>query len=1184
MYFKRLELVGFKSFAEKTRIKFEQGVTAIVGPNGCGKSNISDSIKWVLGEQSVKELRGSRMEDVIFNGTSSKEPINMAEVSLVLSNENKILPIDYDEIIITRRLFRSGESEYFINKIPVRLKDINDLFAGTGIGTSSYSIIEQGQIGLILSSKPEERRYIFEEASGITKFKMKKKEALRKLEHTENNLLRINDIITEVEKQIKSIERQAKKAERYKSEFESLKELDLEFSCFKYRNTNNELKAITMERRDFKIKEEEVLKIHSILSEDARLSKEAMQKVNEDIQKIQMEITELRSCADKNSYTVRINLERMEELAHLAENLKKEVGILNGKLNKRKIDLENFKNELMSIDAVKKDKERIIEEDENQIKAILKDIELFSHSVKEAKEKTVDLLALETKNKNELMKLGMEVQNKKTRSRRLKIEKENITKEKESLEIKLKDACDRMNWKDSELLAEKNNLSNFKIEIEHLENSIRTRENDIFNLKKAEESTRSRLGLLKEMDLKNEGFQKSVLAIKEEDHNILSVVDIIMSESGFENAVESVLGEFTQGLIVNEREEALRFIEFIKNRNLGRALFIINKDLGLVKPRTPKFISNDCTPITNFIKYSSKFEDIIFYLFKDAYLTNSYEDADRLYDEFHEYRFVTKDGYLKEGPKVMGGAVITAGASIIGRKENMQEMESQVYDTVRKIQIEIGKNKEDENKLTAFKEKYGHLESLLRNKESEHNSINVEIITILNEIKRANEEDAVINAELEDVSSTLDEIVKQGEELNLSLNKQESEYGAMQDEIASYENKIKEKSILKEESILKTANLKGEFAGIKISYDNICSNLEMRQSEYTDIKIDIESKNNQIRQSIEKNRYLSEENIALLEEKKILEEKMVEFKAELENLNERANAVMEQFSQKEAQLKEKENELEFIRNNIRDLEVKMSEINYRKMSLVERIKQAYETDISNFNIEIDENTDWEDVKKRIEESKERLQGLGQVNLVAIEEHKELEERYQFLTKQREDLINAKESIHKVIVKINATTRQMFSDTFQKVQVEFRNYFRMLFGGGHAEVYLLDERDILESGIEIVARPPGKKLQNIMLLSGGEKSLTAIALLFAIFKVHPSPFCILDEIDAALDESNIDRFIRVLQEFVRMSQFILITHSKKTIQMADILYGITMAEKGISKIVSVRLTDHKEAGDREEVMV
>ncbi|NQT23613.1 MAG: chromosome segregation protein SMC [Candidatus Omnitrophica bacterium] len=1185
MYFKRLEIIGFKSFANKTKLKFEPGVTAIVGPNGCGKSNISDAIKWVLGEQSAKVLRGSRMEDIIFNGTSSKEAINMAEVSLVLSNKDKVLPIDYEEVTITRRLFRSGESEYVINKMPVRLKDVNELLAGTGMGTSSYSIIEQGKIGQILSSKPEERRYIFEEASGITKYKIKKKEALRKLEHTENNLVRLNDIIGEVERQIKSIERQAKKAEKYKTDFDILKELELKFSGSKYKNINNELKAISMESLDSKKRQEELTAALKTFTVDRHSSKVLIDGISEDLQRSQHLSSETAASIEKNRHTIKVDTERIEELRIQMENLKNEIDLLEEKKRKREEDLSGGEKELVSISQVKELKQRNLDEHDKKLDSILKDIETFQSEIKSSKSKRLDLLSAQTKTKNELIKLGADIQNEKARLRRLKIERENIQGERDSLDNKAKDVNETFDSTKQALEDEKSLIGTLKKEMQELEELLKEKQQTIIALRNRKGELESKLEILKELIKNQEGFSKGVKAIRSQYQQSAVVADMITVLPGYEKAVESVLGDLAQSILVKDGGEKSELIRFIKEGNFGKANFIIREDAIRYRQRPPRPKLKECSHLMNFLKFSDDLKEAIMYLFRDTYLAASREEADEMFLKFKDRRFVTTEGYLREGPRVLAGSDTDIGASIVGRRNRVKTIDEEIARIISQIENETREEKSKEDALSQQRVKVLSEEEVIREKETEFANITAERNTLLNEIKKMEDESLVINTEIEDVTSSLSAIASKGDELNELLNKEEEESSRMEEVAQNCEKVIKERAAQKEETLVNIANLKGELSSINVSHDNISANLNMSKQECDDIKKEKDSKKMRRDSSSGRIDELTEEIKSLSEEKEVLQEKKASLESKILSLTDRKLIETEEFSKKEQIVSEKEEELEVLRNNGRDLEIKSTEIKYKKSSLIERINQAYKVELENLMVEIDENTDWDEMQERIKELKGMLDKMGPVNLVAIEEHKELEERYSFLTRQRDDLVNAKESLYKAITKINATTKKLFIETFQKVQVEFRNYFRMLFGGGHAEAFLLDERDILESGIEIVARPPGKKLQNILLLSGGEKALTAIALLFAIFKINPSPFCILDEIDAPLDETNIDRFTRVLQEFVKMSQFIMITHNKKTIQMADLLYGITMAEKGVSKIVSVKFAeDSEEEKDKAKIMV
>ncbi|MDD5440120.1 MAG: AAA family ATPase, partial [Candidatus Omnitrophica bacterium] len=515
MYFKRLELFGFKSFADKTRIKFEPGATAVVGPNGCGKSNISDAIKWVLGEQSPKELRGARMEDVIFNGTANKEPINMAEVSLVLDNKDKILPIDFEEVVITRRLFRSGESEYLLNKMPVRLKDINDLLAGTGIGTSAYSMIEQGRIGLIVSSKPEDRRYLLEEASGITKFKLKKKEALRKLEHTDANLVRISDIITEVNRQIQSIERQAKKAEKYKVDFETLKDLELKLSSFQYRNIANELKTLQIECDDYKRRLQARDEHHSALVEDVARAKSVIDRITGELHAHQRELSETLAAIDKNTHTVMLDRERIDELKELQKNLVLEAANLKLRYDNKKKDLEDFQKRLDDIGRLKSEKEATLTASEAKVQSLRQEVEAASHEVKAAKAMVLEALTAQTRMKNDLIKLGAELQNRKNRLVRLKLERENVSREKSEVDSKVGDIDRRTAEAQTRLNTEKGAVSDLRQKRTSHEESLDVIRREIIDSSAEREVLKSKRDMLIELVEKSDGFLKSVKAIIE---------------------------------------------------------------------------------------------------------------------------------------------------------------------------------------------------------------------------------------------------------------------------------------------------------------------------------------------------------------------------------------------------------------------------------------------------------------------------------------------------------------------------------------------------------------------------------------------------------------------------------------------------------------------------------------------
>lgn len=848
MYFKGLELVGFKSFAEKTKLHFEPGVTAIVGPNGCGKSNIADSIKWVLGEQSPKELRGSRMEDVIFNGTDGKPPLGLAEVSLILSNEDGILPIEYKEVTITRRIFRSGESAYYLNKTQVRLKDIMELIMDTGMGSSAYSLFEQGKVDLFLSSKPEERRGVFDEASGITKYKAKKREALRKLELTENNLVRVNDIINEVQRQITSIERLSNKARKYKEELETLKALEVRVSGFEYRRLKEEKRRLEENR-------------------------EELDKISEAIRNCQAAI--VRSKAE-----------------------------------------------------------------------------------------LVDVMSRHSQIKNDIARLSADIAHINARLRRLRIEKENVSKEEEAAREKLSTIETEISSFHSHAAQITTTIQNVEAEMNHLHQ-------ELGNLNG------------KHQDLQNR---------------------ILSSESQLE-FLEDLKRHTAKAFDLSQSKKA---VLLTTDHPQGEISTILGKLDGAAWP------------------------------LKDVYA-------------FEEFKIATpcRIKYIDSESKELREAIEKLKGEASGIAQHKKEVEDKIASAHHRL-------KEAESSLHRVQLALADKEAVKKNLETEK--------------KKLTDELSLLNLEIDEATGDLNELTNRENVLTENLRTIEEQRDKIENSIATQQELIESQS---------------------------------RQRE----------------------------------------------------------AILVQIAQKD------------------------TEFSFRSTNVKERIKEIYKVDLDQVTGEEEiPGEDLEEMKNQIHHLKNKLESMGPVSLGSIEEHEDLKSRLEFLLNQREDLVCAERSLKEAIQKINKTIRTLFLETFEKIGVEFHKFFRALFGEGHAQLLLVDKEDVLESGIEIEARPPGKKLQNISLLSGGEKALTAIALLFAIFKVKPSPFCLLDEIDAALDEANINRFTNLLSEFIKTSQFIIITHNKKTITMADVMYGITMEESGVSKIVSVKFKDEQNKEATEEPVV
>ena len=1186
MHFKCLELIGFKSFAEKTKINFEPGVTAIVGPNGCGKSNIADSIRWVLGEQSAKSLRASNMQDVIFNGTDTKEPINFAEVSLTFTNEKRILPIDYDEVTISRRVFRSGETEYLLNKTPVRLKDISELLMGTGIGTESYSIIEQGKMDLILSSRPEDRRFVFEEASGITKYKSKKKEALRKLEQTEQNLLRINDIILEVKRQIGSIERQARKAERYKVDFDRLKDMEVKLSFVDYRDLKTAEMTHAVENTDSKAREKELdIEIGSISSTISGY-RSSLDEVNRKMFELKDRYKAMSGSLDMNGQKISIDKERIEEARTLQEGVRREIDGATEKIKGAKALVEKLKEDLRVVATLRSDKQKSASDKEILLNNIVNDIAETEKKTTLCKVQLVDFLSKETRIKNELIKISADMQNRRVRERRLHIEKEAVLKELEGVETVLgnilnefKDIETRVSAIRADLENKKSSESTIIAEMKLLDEAISKGENRRTALK-------SKIEILEENIKTYEGFNLGVKGLLTGMSGKFAVLaDVLNVQRGYEEAVNILLGDSAQVIVAENDSDVSEMINYLKENKLGKASFVSLETLNKIRGQvaSSKWQGNGLISIKNFVKTDKKYESILEYFFGSAFLAESIEEYVKNFDGSNVMTVVTKSGAMFDSGRISGGSVSENGdILLIGRKSRLEDLRSELIEAERNALTLASDRSGKEGIAKALDAEIHSIEEGLHAEEITLSNIKMKKDSQEENQKKLKEELEILTSEFDEADQTIKELTVKGENLNAELNNLEKDKAYSQSFVEGSHSLITGKRLEKEAVTLDIATLKAEIQALEKEEDSVKNGLKIQEGIVFESEETLYSKESLHKESVEKAKALTEEIAKLTAENEVIAKDLEIFNEESSAIGNAKAEIVDKLSAGELQLKEKEKSLELLRDQIRDMDVKLTELNYKKTNLKERIAQSYKLDLETTHLEIEEGVDWESLKAQVAEIKERLERLGPVNLVAIDEHKELEERYAFLVHQQEDLVNAKDSLHKAILKINKTTKDLFVETFQKIQVEFKNFFRLLFGGGQAELVLIDEQDVLECGIEIVVRPPGKKLQNLTLLSGGEKAMTATALLFAIFKVKPSPFCVLDEIDAPLDESNVTRFSNVLKDFLKISQFIIITHNKRTIELADVMYGITMQERGVSKIVSVKFSDDKKRSEGREI--
>ncbi len=1146
MHLKRLELCGFKSFADKTRLEFEPGITAIIGPNGCGKSNTADAIRWCLGEQSARSLRSHQMMDVIFGGSQSRQTTGMAEVSITFDNATKTLPIDYSEVTVTRRLFRSGESEYFLNKTQCRLKDIKDLFLDTGIGAEGYSVMEQGKVEFILSARPEERRELFEEAAGVAKFKARREETLRKLEKVDIDMNRVNDMLTMLKEQINALDLAAKKARQYQKNQEDLKRLEIASMAQKLSSSASEIERLNGELNP---KQMEYERLNTAFDQtDAEISQLRQSQLEKDeiYVKLQGELSQVKSEINLSDERIRNADTREKELLERKDLLSREIeqsAVRASEFDKTLSELtEMIKNISARVQVLEKeyqDKQSHAESLRNRINEIQRE----EIAVRENLFSLAEERVRRNNDKNRLLSLQARCQ-----GQVLSLNKD-LAKSREQLTPLIEN-----------IAARENELNELKLRM----NSLTEKQNDcarnIASLEQRSAELNSSRNAFKEKIVSLESRHQTLLEWEQKDpqrlalRTVLSlnipgisgpVGSLIRITTGAEEIVGAALGEKLNYLIAETAEAAQRAIEHLENNNLGRVTFIVLE-------RIPE-ISGDSS-LTQLPGSRSLLS-----------LLSAAPEYDRA------LRFICQ-GTLIYGKTVYGNAVLSGGGQIAFDKPLL------IDENLRNIQTEIE-----------------GLRAELSRSEAEFISIAQETAARIEEKKLVDMEAHKLEAQSEFLSSAMGTVRDEAEyvkkEISLTeedIKKQEAEALQISNDLlsidASFETLAKEETGLNErlagiDSTLRAAREEENqitplLTESKVAWATQANELSGRTREEEKLRSDIQN----IALASEQARNESAETDNKIIEQKTIQhnesQKLKQLSVEQEQKDIQVQQSLSERQEIYKQLETKNNTLHELRKQIEtveeDLHAKQMELRSFELqcqSFEQRLKEDYSLSFAEAkeqyaNIEVDE--------EEISRLKRRLESMGPVNLAAPEEYANLEERYNFLLNQQQDLIKAKEDLHQVIQKINQTTKENFKKTFDQIRENFRNLYHQLFEGGEADLQLTDENDLLESGVDIMAQPPGKKLQNIALLSGGEKALTAIALLFAFYMVRPSPFCILDEVDAPLDEANVGRYINMVKTFAAQSQFLAITHNKRTMSMADVLYGVTMEELGVSKVISVRM--------------
>ena len=1181
MYLKSIEIHGFKSFANKIVFQFHNGITGIVGPNGSGKSNVADAVRWVLGEQKVKQLRGASMQDVIFAGTELRKPQGFASVAITLDNSDHKLPVDYDEVTITRRIYRSGESEYRMNGSQCRLKDINELFYDTGIGKEGYSIIGQGQIDKILSGKPEERRELFDEAAGIVKFKRRKTVAQKKLEDEKQNLVRVTDILAELEKQVGPLEKQSETAKEYLRLKEELKRCDANAFLAETAGIQTQLKEL-----------EEKEAIVSDQLEETSLASENLKREYD-------QLTEAIAALDEGLAGKR---EERTQAGMLMGNLEGQIGVLKEQINTERMNAEHIASRLSSIDGELEEKnlqmtgyERERDEIAAQAETCLKRQEDAEEALRRTEEEMMlldqqieDGKASIIANLNEKASLAARKQRYATMLEQAQVRRSEVAQR--LLKFKSDESV-----QDEQLKAEREKLDAVEAEINRLmgertaaEENIAGLEQEVRRLNKNLNDTQqqyhtsyTRLESLRNLAERYEGYGGSIRRVMEVRDRVKGihgvVADIISTEKKYEVAVETALGGSIQNIVTDSEQTAKQLIEYLKKNKYGRATFLpltsvgsrggFNQEAALGEPGIIGLADS-------LVHVAPQYRGLASYLLGRVVVAENIDCAIALARKFrYSLRIVTLEGELLSAGGSMTGGAFKNSSNLLGRRREIEELEAackKALVRVDEIQKDLSLN---EGLLTEERENLERLRAAGQEAILRRNTIQIGI--------------AGLEEKKTEIAESSTDMVRENQDLEEQLR----EIGRSQEQLREEEERLEGQNAQTSREI---ERLTGELERARQDSDARRQELSGAQMETSGLHQRHQFALENIRRVREEMRRLDEEKRELSQGAGGSSQAIASREAEIGQLRE----LIESTGRKSAQLEEEiekarqEKEAQTARQNtffarreeisgemgrldkeLLRLQNQSEKLSERMESYVNYMWSEYELTRQGAEALRDEDApELGQLKRRLEELKSAIRSLGNVNVNAIEDYKEISERYEFMKTQHGDLVKAEEALLKIIEELDAGMRRQFEEKFREIQREFDKVFKEMFGGGSGKLELLEDEDLLEAGIQIIAQPPGKKLQNMMQLSGGEKALTAIALLFAIQNLKPSPFCLLDEIEAALDDSNVDRFAKYLHKLTKYTQFIVITHRRGTMMAADRLYGITMQEKGVSTLVSVNLIE------------
>ena len=1183
MYLKNIEVYGFKSFAQKINFEFHNGITGIVGPNGSGKSNVGDAVRWVLGEQSAKQLRGGNMQDVIFSGTENRKPLSFASVSITLDNSDHKLPVDYNEVTVARRLYRSGESEYLINGSSCRLKDIQEMFYDTGIGKEGYSIIGQGQIDKILSGKPEDRRELFDEAAGIVKFKRRKTTTLKKLDEERQNLVRVTDILSELTKQLGPLEKQSETARIYLSKRDELKELDVNLFLLEHQRTGELLKELEGKLEQAQHELDEAQDAYDRTKVEYERLEQELEDLNNRLDTLKEEQQQNALLKQQYEGQIKVLEEQIQSGRQSSEHYRSRLDALKEDLAKRNQEKEKLTEEKAEQHSrLKEVRDRLSKETE-ALENITSNVEECTQAVEDGKNEIIEILNSRATTKGKAQRFDammeqLDIRKAEVNQRILRLKSEEAVLESDRVRAqKQYDAVTAV------IQSANEECTRLDAEVQKLQEELKKQNSQMEIGQTAYHREASRLESLKNITERYDGYGNSIRRVMEQKNRepgIKGVVaDIIHVQKDYEVAIETALGGSIQNIVTDNEQTAKRMIGFLKKNRYGRATFLPLSNIsgrGGLNQRDVLQEPGVVGTANTLVKADAEYSELVMYLLGRVLVVDNIDHAIAIGKKYrHSLRMVTIEGEsLSPGGSMTGGA-FKNNSNLLGRRREIEELERSVGILKKELedtQKSIGENRSKRNVL---RDTIADFQQKLRQQYVEQNTAKMNLAQlkekedeIQNSYRQIEREQEELRHQAGEIRQDHSSIAKELEDSQKDEKELEVFIETKQKELEEWKAEETEKTHELEQIRLEESSLEQQDRFLQENLTRLTSEIEAALSESEEITQNLVQSGEEIHKKEDGIQELKNAADACLAKETEMEEQRVQW----QDTKEKMSTSHKSFFEKRDHLSEKTTLLDKECFRLRSQAEKIEE---QRESQISYMWEEYEITPNNaLQYRKEELTDRQEIRKDVLRIKDEIRKLGSVNVNAIEDYKNLLERHTFLSGQYDDLIKAEETLEGIILELDEGMRKQFTEKFRDIQREFDKAFKELFGGGKGTLELAEDEDILEAGIRIISQPPGKKLQNMMQLSGGEKALTAIALLFAIQNLKPSPFCLLDEIEAALDDSNVGRFASYLQKLTKNTQFIIITHRRGTMNAADRLYGITMQEKGVSTLVSVDLVENQ----------